>query len=117
MLVLLIGPTCSGKSAIAQHLIKHDGFKRARIESTLVNRIEQDSVQEIRLETVTKLLDYATLHWQENFVTTDLSSQAAVDAFRKRPWVLVISVEAPTSLRWGRACERHVLSVGAYIEI
>lgn len=48
------------------------------------------------------LLDYATTHWKENWVTTDIWDENVLDVLIRRPFFLLISVEAPVSVRWER---------------
>jgi dCMP deaminase len=49
------------------------------------------------------LLDYVTQHWRSNFVTTNLNTRQLVDQFIKRPFFLVISVDAPVFDRFHRS--------------
>jgi len=48
------------------------------------------------------LLEFATHHWREHFVTEDLVTQEVIYAFSKRPFFLLINVEAPISTRFLR---------------
>ena len=48
------------------------------------------------------LLDFVTTRWRERWVTTDITSEAALDAFSRRPFFLLISVDAPVTVRWQR---------------
>ena len=48
------------------------------------------------------LLEFATHHWREHLVTEDLITQDVIDAFSKRPFFLLINVEAPISTRFLR---------------
>ena len=51
---------------------------------------------------VDSLLDFVTLRWRERFVTTDIWDETVVDALLKRPFFLLVSVDAPVSVRWQR---------------
>lgn len=48
------------------------------------------------------LLKFATHHWREHFVTEDLVTREVIDAFSKRPFFLLINIEAPISTRFLR---------------
>ncbi|KAG2155559.1 cytidine deaminase-like protein, partial [Suillus clintonianus] len=53
------------------------------------------------------LLDHVTQHWRSNFVTTDLDSDRLVNYFIRRPFFMLISVDAPTLQRYHR-CHGHL---------
>jgi dCMP deaminase len=52
------------------------------------------------------LLDFVTLRWRERWVTTDIWDDEVVDALLRRPFFLLISVDAPVSIRWKRFTDR-----------
>lgn len=54
------------------------------------------------------LLDHATLHWQTNFVTTSIWSQSILSALRRRPFFILLSIDAPISIRWQRFRDRCI---------
>ncbi|KIK07201.1 hypothetical protein K443DRAFT_87498 [Laccaria amethystina LaAM-08-1] len=49
------------------------------------------------------LLDYVTRNWQENFVTSDLDTRELVDLFVRRPFFLLLSIDAPLYERFLRS--------------
>lgn len=57
-------------------------------------------------EGVDSLLEFATKHWQELWVTTDIWEGSTLDRFLQRPFFLLVSVDAPVSLRWERFVAR-----------
>ena len=48
------------------------------------------------------LLDFVTLRWQSRFVTTDIPTEAVLDVFVRRPFFLLLSIDAPLTVRWRR---------------
>lgn len=60
--------------------------------------------------TIDALLDFVTLRWRENWVTTDIWDESVVDALLRRPFFLLVSVDAPVSIRWQRFKDRCVQS-------
>lgn len=52
------------------------------------------------------LLDFVTLRWKERWVTTDIWDDKVVDDLLRRPFFLLISVDAPVSVRWKRFTDR-----------
>lgn len=49
------------------------------------------------------LLNYVTRNWQENFVTSDLDTRELVDLFVRRPFFLLLSIDAPLYERFRRS--------------
>ena len=64
--------------------------------------------QPISFTTVDALLDFVTLRWRENWVTTDIWDEKVVDVLLRRPFFLLVSVDAPVSVRWQRFKDRCV---------
>ncbi|PLN76528.1 putative deoxycytidylate deaminase [Aspergillus taichungensis] len=122
MLIGLCGGICSGKHAIAEFLIQHQGFRLIKLITKNSPRITDEPEDDLRLrastfgisddssqlvfDSVDNLISFATERWQENLVTTDIWDGATLDRFLLRPFFLLVSVDAPVSLRWKRFAER-----------
>ncbi|KAK0390523.1 hypothetical protein NLU13_0027 [Sarocladium strictum] len=52
------------------------------------------------------LLDFVTKRWRSRFVTTDIPTEKVLDVFIRRPFFLLISVDAPLTVRWRRFQQR-----------
>ncbi|KAK3945956.1 deoxycytidylate deaminase [Diplogelasinospora grovesii] len=48
------------------------------------------------------LLEFVTRHWRDRWVTVDLPDEAVLDMYSRRPFFLLISVDAPLTVRWQR---------------
>ncbi|KAH8912001.1 putative deoxycytidylate deaminase [Coniochaeta sp. PMI_546] len=48
------------------------------------------------------LLDFVTKHWQERYVTADLPTEAVLELYSRRPFFLLISIDAPLGVRFDR---------------
>lgn len=59
-----------------------------------------------RFRSVETLVDFVTKHWQQRWVTTDVWDEAVLEQLQRRPFFILVSVDAPVSLRWGRLVER-----------
>lgn len=59
---------------------------------------------------VDALLDFVTLRWRERWVTTDIWDDKVVDALLRRPFFLLVSVDAPVSVRWKRFADRCAIN-------
>ena len=57
------------------------------------------------------LLTHVTRHWRKNFVTVDLTSSPLIDLFVKRPFFLLVNVDAPLLQRYRRS-QGYVLMLG-----
>ncbi|KAI8937931.1 hypothetical protein NX059_005614 [Plenodomus lindquistii] len=111
MLIGLCGGICAGKSSIASYLVDEHRFTRiclARPAAT-PGVDEPAPVAVDRQHTfpdVDSLLDLVTLRWRERWVTTDIWDDQVVDALLRRPFFLLVSVDAPLSVRWQRFTDR-----------
>lgn len=52
------------------------------------------------------LLEFVTTRWRNRFVTTNIPSEAALDVLMQRPFFLLLSVDAPLTVRWRRFRQR-----------
>lgn len=50
-----------------------------------------------------QLLDFITKHWLSNFVTSDLHSRDVIELFVRRPFFLLLCVDAPLQKRFERS--------------
>jgi dCMP deaminase len=57
--------------------------------------------------TIDELVDFVTAHWQERWVTTDIWDENVLDALLRRPFFLLVSIDAPLSMRWKRFSDRY----------
>ncbi|KAK3327779.1 cytidine deaminase-like protein [Cercophora scortea] len=134
MFIGICGSICAGRSTIAQYLVAHHGFTRlsldadasqhpegqalsravtdatAAIASTaLLSRLtitSPRSKQSQSFPSVDALLEFVTKRWRERWVTTDVPNEAVLDMYARRPFFLLISVDAPLTVRWQRFQER-----------
>ncbi|KAF7320475.1 hypothetical protein MKEN_00832400 [Mycena kentingensis (nom. inval.)] len=58
------------------------------------------------------LLDYVTRNWRRDWVTVDLTTREAIEMFALRPFVLVLSIDAPLLDRFNRFCARFAACAG-----
>ncbi|KAI6716052.1 hypothetical protein JHW43_001436 [Diplocarpon mali] len=64
---------------------------------------------EYTFDTADFLLDFVTKSWQSFWVTTDIHSEAVLDKLDRRPFFILVSVDAPIHVRWKRFQERQRL--------
>ncbi|KAI9707527.1 MAG: Deoxycytidine monophosphate (dCMP) deaminase [Candelina mexicana] len=123
MLIGLCGGICAGKHSVAQFLVDRQGFtqlyiRRKAISSSLeeltsdfciasddkCNGIHDDKVN--TFADAEQLMDFVTRRWRKRWVTTDVWDETTLDILLRRPFFLLLSVDAPVSTRWQRFKER-----------
>lgn len=67
----------------------------------------RSSKKTLSFPTAEALLDFVTKHWLERWVTTDIPNQDVLDIFSRRPFFVLISVDAPLTVRWQRFQQRQ----------
>lgn len=96
MLIAIVGLPCAGKAEVARYLCEHHGFQQLTLGPG----------QPSHLATAEAMLHHVTSHWRTNYVTLSLDTADLVDMFEKRPFFLLLGVEAPLLHRWARAKAR-----------
>lgn len=56
--------------------------------------------------TVDLLLDFVTMRWHERWVLADIWDENVLEVLSRRPFFLLVSIDAPVTLRWNRFKER-----------
>jgi len=65
-----------------------------------------ESSDQHTFETVDTLVDFVTKRWRERWVITDIYNESVLDILLRRPFFILISVDAPVSVRWKRFQQR-----------
>ncbi|KAI8852300.1 hypothetical protein BC829DRAFT_73194 [Chytridium lagenaria] len=117
MLVGVVGPVCAGKHTLACHLVTHHSFKQIIITPSTS---DQDSPNGFKTNNTDpqpcltfssphQALEYATSNWLQNFVfiLPVHDPSFIMEEFRRRPFFLLVGVEAPTLMRFDRWMERR----------
>ncbi|SMQ51532.1 unnamed protein product [Zymoseptoria tritici ST99CH_3D7] len=112
MLIGICGAICAGKHSVLDYLVTQHDFQVLALASD-----EQDSsislprtrhIQPITtFPTIDRLLTHATRDWRKNFVTVSIHSTETVDILSRRPFFLLLHVDAPVTLRWQRYSALH----------
>jgi dCMP deaminase len=122
MFIGIAGPICSGKRSVANYLVANHGFVRLRLRPIpdanpspsdrcdlheLSNALEHSSVSgDIYFPTIAEMTDYVTKRWRENFVTVDIWTEDDLEIVAKRPFFILVTVDAPVTIRYKRFTER-----------
>ena len=106
---------CAGKNSVAHYLVQHQNFSRLSLSkevSTYSSKGQQShplghSVSpEIRFESIDALLNFVTLRWEHRWVTTDIWTETILDLLQRRPFFILLSIDAPLGLRWARLIQQ-----------
>ncbi|KAK3377842.1 cytidine deaminase-like protein [Podospora didyma] len=86
-----------------------EGLHRLRL--TMGSRLsrqqqQQRQRQEHVFSMADDLLDFVTKRWRERWVTTDIPNEAVLDMYTRRPFFLLVSVDAPLTVRLQRFRDR-----------
>jgi dCMP deaminase len=135
MFIGIAGPICSGKRTIANFLISNHDFTRLRLRqvndntpsnlefdtstpvptppaeepnplSNGIKTLQINGNGDVWFDTMSDMTEYVTKRWRENFVTVDIWKEEDLEIISKRPFFLLISVDAPITIRWNRFNER-----------
>lgn len=83
--------------------VNRDVLKEDLISAFRRNDGKMSIATSLRFHSPTEMLDYATRHWRQDFVTEDLSTRELLEPFLKRPFFLLVDVDAPLMVRLERA--------------
>lgn len=105
---------CAGKNSVAAYLTENHGFTRLHLlgdthelEKPDVLPVDDvDRIKERTFNNVQSLLDFVTKQWKQLWVTTDIWNEEVLENLLRRPSFILVSVDAPMSLRWKRFKER-----------
>ncbi|CZR60766.1 probable dCMP deaminase [Phialocephala subalpina] len=131
MLIGLCGGICAGKRTVANYLAEHHGFTHLylrqatpdadALKALTINghtkQYSETSFEDVQSQAKEKsgqtvfsaaddLLDFVTKRWRERWVTTDIHTESILDKLLRRPFFILVSVDAPVSVRWKRYQER-----------
>lgn len=120
MLIGVCGTICSGKHTTAEYLVQHHGFLRLHLpsRSNIASRTSQHDNEASRrflpsiadergtrgltFPDVDSLLEFVTKRWQEHWVLTDIEDEPTLEILLRRPFFLLLGVDAPITLRFQR---------------
>ncbi|KAJ8605045.1 hypothetical protein MRB53_041557 [Persea americana] len=114
MLIGICGGICAGKATVQQYLIEKHGFTPIKIPRIDVTPSVEKSASEAHVPSpvptpqpltypdVNSLLDFVTANWQKPFVTTSIYSKEVAEILSRRPFFILLHIDAPISIRWQR---------------
>ncbi|KIW14584.1 hypothetical protein PV08_07368 [Exophiala spinifera] len=134
MLIGITGPICSGKHTTAEYLVQHHGFLRLHLPTPsqlqpviaqhlsttngsdhsrdepfahlLPSVTDQKGTRGLTFPDVDSLLEFVTKRWREHWVLTDIYDEATLELLLRRPFFMLLNVEAPVGVRYQRFSER-----------
>ncbi|CAK4025058.1 Deoxycytidylate deaminase [Lecanosticta acicola] len=119
MLIGICGGICAGKYSVLEYLVQRHDFQILKLTRTASTPSIEKSASEAHVPDAdesndkgmtfpdaNELLDYATKHWRERFVTTSIYDESIVDVLSRRPFFILLHIDAPISVRWQRFRDR-----------
>ncbi|RUS19356.1 hypothetical protein BC937DRAFT_87617, partial [Endogone sp. FLAS-F59071] len=115
MFIGLCGSPASGKHTVARFLIDEYAFRYITFRDRSPGLPEDQCLQ---FTNVKEMEQFVTTRWRENFVTCDMDDAVALHYFRqstwaetvnfrrKRPFFLLVAVEAPITVKYQRYLSR-----------
>jgi dCMP deaminase len=110
---------------VASYLINEHSFRRLYLERTSPTpSVEKSATNaslpkeqhtreqyELTFTDAETLLDFITVRWREKWVTTDIWDESVLEILLRRPSFILVSVDAPVSVRWERFKARSDISM------
>jgi dCMP deaminase len=93
-----------------------------KLSGAKLNGVSTNGTAQSLFPSAEALCEYATLHWREQIVTTDIKTMNDYNTFAKRPFFLLIGVDAPIASRHKRHMQKalsntqELLSLEQYVQ-
>ncbi|KAJ1961376.1 Deoxycytidine monophosphate (dCMP) deaminase [Dipsacomyces acuminosporus] len=122
MFIGIIGSTASGKEEVANYLVSQLNCTRlylAKGSTNAASKVDGDTDDDSRtvFQTAKELLAFVTPRWRNSYVTTDVTDPMDLYLLWKRPFFLVVGIDAPMGLRYKRLESQSArLSLEAFVE-
>lgn len=73
--------------------------------------------QPLSFATPEDMLEFVTKRWRTRYVTIDIPTESALDVFIRRPFFMLLSIDAPLTVRWRRFKQRSTSPTDADIDL
>ena len=95
----------SGRRTVAKYLVDELGFTQVYLAED--GRTPDQAEKKLQsFASAEDLLNFVTKKWQQHWVLLDVANERLLDALSRRPFFILVSVDAPLSLRWNRFKEK-----------
>ncbi|KAF8574441.1 hypothetical protein K439DRAFT_847411 [Ramaria rubella] len=91
--------SCSSHNILVPPALQSSTLSGSSVDAST---IQQNPSQTLYFDTPIELLDHVTQHWLERYVSCDLDTPQLIEQFVKRPFFLLVSVDAPLLIRYRR---------------
>lgn len=96
---------CAGKRSVADFLVKEHGFygvSLLNIQGANNGIPRKAGSDDLPFHDIDALLDFVTKRWREKWIIRDISNESTLEALLRRPFFILVTVDAPVSVRWRR---------------
>lgn len=110
MFIGLCGGAGAGKHSVTQYLVDHEQFiqldlvtdQREEDQVTRCNMRNRTTSAENTFATPEALLEFVTKRWNQRWIIARIESSSFLELLQRRPFFLLVHIDAPVSLRWER---------------
>ena len=92
---------CSGRTTVAQYLCKKHGFTQITLAKVDASNTLPHCTSNV-FGSVDDLLSFVTKRWTQHWVMAEITDEHLLDSMSRRPFFLLVSIDAPVGLRWQR---------------
>ena len=110
---------CSGKRSTVHFLVSRYGFRKIFFREIPSLAFVPDDTEATVLHKplvfckIVDLVDFVTRNWRERLVLGNVDDEILLDSLLRRPFFLLVSIEAPTTLRWTRFKAKRARASGS----
>ncbi|ORX61508.1 cytidine deaminase-like protein [Hesseltinella vesiculosa] len=105
MFIGIVGSQCSGKHTLARYLVEHHGCTFVYLKEQQHASYDPLYNGGLSFDSVDDMQQYVTERWLDHFVTCNTDSYG-IWTLKKRPFFLLVSVDAPVYMRFQRSLQR-----------
>ncbi|KAJ3015352.1 Deoxycytidine monophosphate (dCMP) deaminase [Thoreauomyces humboldtii] len=112
MLIALVGPSCAGKGSVADYLTTSHGFQTVALEPanaehhpkySFTSTVASTKQSRLTFPTIEDLVTHVTTNWSKDYVLSTLRTATQWEPLSKRPFCLLVAVDAPMTVRFRRS--------------
>lgn len=107
---------CAGKSTVANFLVEEYGFHLLSLSAPTTTNPQNPTTapalansrsairrgNDLPFSSTDALLEFVTKRWRERWVIANVDDEATLEALLRRPFFILINVDAPLGERWRR---------------
>lgn len=97
---------CTGKNSVANFLVKEHCFRRIAVDSEDGKWPKPSPEDHDIFPNLESMLQHVTKRWDRPWVIATITDEQAVEILSLKPFFMLVSIDAPVTLRWQRYLAR-----------